>query len=124
MIGVTQQTLLRLCVEVAGLVPVAAGLWGVFDMTWAALPWLITSYLSGLLLAIGLVFWSTARDIERKSQPFACLLCWSWAECRLAGVIVLGDSLSWSTSAALLMELVVTLALCLWLGRVAQGVRR
>jgi len=71
---------LQICVIAGGLVPVSAGLWGVLFG-----PAMISGnridaamdshfrYLSGLLLATGLGFWSTVPDIETKTARFRVL---------------------------------------------------
>jgi hypothetical protein len=78
-------------------------------------------YLSGLLLGIGLAFWSTIPGIERKGDLFRIL----------TAIVVLGGLGRLSSIffynlpgnpmiAALGMELVVTPLLCLWQARVAS----
>ncbi len=119
--------LLRLAVAVGGLVPVAAGLAGMVlgaGMLAPAAPPSLDShvrYLSGLLLAIGLGFWSTIPRIDRRTGRFRLLtllvVCGGLG--RLYGVLTQG----WpgpAMSAALAMELVVTPLLCLWQAQVAQ----
>ncbi len=71
-------------------------------------------YVSGLLFAIGLAYWTTLPHIERKAERFRLLtaLVAIGGLCRLAGVVA-GDTLSTITAAALAMELMVTPALCL-----------
>jgi hypothetical protein len=77
-------------------------------------------YLSGLLLAIGLGFWSTIPNLPLHAPRFRLL----------TAIVVLGGLArllalplqGWpgsAMSAALVMELVVTPLLCLWQGRVA-----
>ena len=79
-------------------------------------------YLSGIFLAVGLVFWSTVPAIERRTARF-----------RLAAALVvcggLGRLLSLAVAGAptpphlagLAMELVVVPLLVLWQGRVARN---
>ena len=120
---------LQLCVALGGCVPVAAGLAGVWlgphmagEVT-APVP--LDShfrYLSGLLLAIGLGFWSTIPAIERQSPRF-------W----LLSAIVVAGGLGRLVSLAavgppdapmffgLAMELVVTPALAMWQARLARA---
>jgi hypothetical protein len=80
-------------------------------------------YLSGLLLAIGLAFWSCVPTIERRGEIVRTLtfLVVVGGLARLAGVFVAGDPgpIRW----ALGMELVVTPLLCLWQARVAGTFR-
>ncbi len=115
-----QRRLLQIAVALAGLVPVTAGALGAFapDImrlggTASALTHL--SYLSGLLLGIGLVFWSLIPTIERQSRPMALLT----AIVVLGGLarLLLAARLGvWSLSVTLplVMELGVTPLLCLW----------
>jgi hypothetical protein len=76
-------------------------------------------YLSGLLLAIGIAFWTTLSGIEGKTGRFRLLtaLVVVGGVSRLVGV-AMGDTLSWSIAGALTMELLVAPVLCLWQGRV------
>ena len=69
-----EKTLLQICVALAGWVPVGAGAAGILKGVGmipraAHLPALDShyAYLSGLLLAIGLAFWSCIPDIERRT---------------------------------------------------------
>lgn len=77
-------------------------------------------YLSGLLLGIGLGFWSTLPALPRRTARFRLL----------TAIVVLGGlarlaalpGSGWPglpMGAALVMELVVTPLLCLWQGRIA-----
>ena len=61
-------------------------------------------YLSGLLLAIGLGFWTTVSDIDGKTGRFRLLtaLVVIGGISRLVGV-AMGDTLSWSIGGALAM---------------------
>ena len=77
-------------------------------------------YLSGLLLAIGLGFWSTVPSIERRTARFRLLtaLVVAGGLGRLIGVLL--DGLPPAPMlAGLGMELVVTPLLCAWQGRIA-----
>jgi len=94
-------------VLLAAAVPVAAGLSGiVLGPTSVDLPAISPSqdsharYLSGLLLGIGLAFWSTVPSIERQGARFRLL----------AAMVVL---------AGLGLELAVVPLLALWQSRVA-----
>ena len=113
---------LQICVALAGAVAVCAGAWGVVTHLGGHGSSGLASherYLSGLLLAIGLAFWSTLRDIEDKTGRFRLLtaLVVVGGLSRLIGV-AMGDTPSWPIAAALAMELVVAPVLCLWQGRV------
>jgi hypothetical protein len=77
-------------------------------------------YLSGLLLGIGIGFWSTIPALPRHGSRFRLL----------TAIVVLGGLsrfLAWPIhgwpggpmAAALVMELAITPLLCLWQGRVA-----
>ena len=112
---------LQTIVAVGGLIPVAAGLAGIFigpAMVAATASVPLDShfrYLSGLLLAIGLGFWSCVPGIERRSARFRLLT-------GLVFVGGLGRAVSLEAVGlpdlpmllSLVMELGVTPALCLW----------
>ena len=115
-----EKRVLQCAVAVAATLPVAAGSWdAVHDLAGAG-AWAINHerYLSGLLLAIGLGFWTTVPDIEGKTARFRLLtvIVAIGGLCRLLGV-VLGDPLSPPVAAALVMELVVTPSLFVWQSR-------
>jgi Domain of unknown function (DUF4345) len=111
--------MLQLCVIVGAVVPVLAGVAGVIDGADGSASH--ARYLSGLLLAIGIGFWSTVRGIERKAQLFRqlTLLVFGGGLCRLLGV-TLGDGFGWIVAGPLLMELVVTPLLCIWQAQLAE----
>jgi len=112
---------LQTCVALGGLVPVSVGTWGVLSDLGAQGDGLASHerYLSGLLLAIGLAFWTTISNIEGKTGRFRLLtaLVVVGGISRLLGV-ALGDTLSWPVGGALAMELLVAPLLCLWQGGV------
>ena len=119
--------MLQFAVAVAGLVPVTAGALGALWPPLLALagpPHALThlSYLSGLLLGIGLCFWSLIPAIERQSRAFTLLtvIVVVGGLARLAAALRLG---AWDLSVALplVMELGVTPLLCLWQRRMAKG---
>ncbi|MGQ0674124.1 MAG: DUF4345 domain-containing protein [Hyphomicrobium sp.] len=128
-----ERRLLQIAVAVAGLVPVFGGLSGVvlgaemFDGAIAAGTVEAISadshirYLSGLLLGIGLVFWSFIPRIERVGFFVRRLtfLVVGGGVARLASLIVAGVP-SRTMLAALAMEMIVTPALCLWQARVSK----
>lgn len=122
-----ERSYLQRAVAIAALVPVAAGLFGVL---WgSALTGDRTSisadshfrYLSGLLLGIGLLFWSTLPGIERKNSLFRhlCLVVVLGGLARLLGLVLTGVP-SFAMIGGLVMELGVTPALFLWQMRVAN----
>ena len=114
----------QFCVALAGLVPVIGGALGVLHPIAGANPWAVSHdrYLSGLLLAIGLAFWTTLPAIETKSGRFRLLtaLVAIGGLSRLVGGLS-GDPLSPPVAAALVMELGVTPLLCLWQARVGRN---
>jgi hypothetical protein len=119
---IAQRNALRFCVGLAAIVPVAGGLSGAILSLAGANAWSADHYryLSGLLLAIGLGFWSTIPNIERQAARFRLLtvIVVIGGLCRLFGV-ALGDPLTPAVAAALVMELVATPLLCAWQGQVS-----
>lgn len=122
-----EKRFLQQAVAVAGLVPVATGLFGV--LLGHAMTGDVTSvsadshfrYLSGLLLGVGLCFWSCIPNIEEKSSffRFLTLVVVLGGLARLLGLMLTGVP-SLAMLGGLFMELVVTPALCLWQTRVAN----
>ena len=119
---------LQQVVAVAAAVPVLAGLTGVLfghGITGDQNPSVSADshfrFLSGLLLGIGLCFWSTIPSIEEKTTffRFLTLVVALGGMARLLGLWLTGVP-SLTMLAALFMELVVTPALCLWQTRVAN----
>jgi hypothetical protein len=123
-----QRRRLQLCIALAGCVPVAAGIYGILlgkDMfgkvtTSISLDSHIC-YLSGLLLGIGVAFWNFIPKIERRSKEVLLLTL----IVVIGGLARLYDALfiEWPPlpmQLALVMELVVTPALCLWQRSVAK----
>ena len=117
--------LLQTAVAVAGLVPVTAGALGVLrpELLIGGPAQALThgAYLSGLLLGLGLAFWSLIPTIESQGRLFGLL----------TGMVVLGGLAralaaarlgAWSLSVLLplVMELGVTPALWLWQRRVSS----
>ena len=122
-----EKRLLQVCVVIGGAVPVGAGLWGVLfgssNIAGGALGVSMDShfrYLSGLLLAIGLGFWSTVPGIETRTARFRLLtaLVIVGGLGRVVSILVVGLP-SYGMLAALVMELGVTPLLCLWQARVS-----
>jgi Domain of unknown function (DUF4345) len=116
---------LQIAIAVAGLVPVSAGALGVLWPQMLALagpPHAMThlSYLSGLLLGIGLVFWSLIPAIERQRRAFTILtvIVVVGGLARVVTALRLG---AWGLSVTLplAMELTVTPLLWLWQGRIS-----
>lgn len=105
---------------VAGIVPVVAGLWGVYHPVAGSVGSQLNHgrYRSGLLLAIGLAFWAAIPDIEHRTARIRLLtgVVAIGGCCRLLGVM-LGDPLSPPVAGALAMELAVTPLLCFWQSR-------
>jgi hypothetical protein len=113
--------LLQGVVALGGLVPVGAGLAGVLrgaGLTGDHVSIALDShlrYLSGLLLAIGLAFWSTIPRLAQQRERFLLLtlLVFAGGLARLYGILLHG-----APSAPMLggqaMELIVTPCLCLW----------
>ena len=120
---------LQILVALGGCVPVGAGLAGVwlgprlagaYD---ASIP--LDShfrYLSGLLLAIGLGFWSTIPEIERRSARFRLLTAFVVVGGlgRMVSLFIEGPPDA-PMFFGLAMELVVTPALALWQARLARS---
>jgi hypothetical protein len=119
---------LQQVVAVAAAVPVLAGLTGVLfghGITGDQNPSVSADshfrFLSGLLLGIGLCFWSTVPGIEAKTTffRFLTLIVVLGGLARLLGLWITGIP-SLFMLMALVMELVVPPALCLWQTRVAN----
>ena len=122
-----EKRLLQVAVALAGLVPVSAGAAGAF---WPEAFFLAQrtgglthgAYLSGLLLGIGLCFWSLVPTIERQGRAITLLsaVVFLGGVVRLAVAARLG---AWGPSVVwpLVMELGVTPALWAWQRRVARS---
>ena len=119
----TGRRALQAAVAIAGLVPVAAGAAGAWK---PALVGLGTdthaAYLSGLLLGIGLAFWSLIPGIERQSRSFGLLsaIVILGGLARLFLALRLGDERP-AVTLPLIMELGVVPLLWLWQRRVARA---
>jgi hypothetical protein len=124
----TERRALQIAIALLSLVPVGAGLAGVLqgpamvdglsgtaslDSHWR--------YLSGLLLAIGVAWWSVVPAIERHGARVrlltALVICGGIA--RLLSLAVVGVP-SGPMLVGLAMELLVTPAIALWQARVAR----
>jgi hypothetical protein len=121
---------LQIAVTIAGLVPLTAGALGVID------PGVLglygdrnaishASYLSGLLLGIGLGYWSLIPDIEKRSGSFTLLtaIVQAGGRARLYATFRMG-TLSLGILVPLVMELVVTPLLWMWQQRVSHRAQR
>jgi hypothetical protein len=124
---VVETRLLQVCVFLAASVAVAAGLGGAirgarfFDLSGDATASSHVHYLSGLLLAIGLGFWSTIPDIARHTGRIRLLaaIVIAGGLSRLAAIA--SDGIPHGVALfALANETVVPLVLCLWQARLAQ----
>ena len=115
-----ERRLLQRIVAAAGLVPVGAGLYGVLFGAALTGDHGHYRYLSGLLLGIGLLFWSGIPAIEAKKGRFQLLtlIVVAGGLGRLAGIGLVGVPAP-TMLLALAMELVVTPVICLWQMRVA-----
>ena len=123
-----ERTLLRLAVGIFALIPISAGIAGIWlgaAMTGGNVGDIALDshvrYLSGILLAIGLAFWATLPAIERHTARFRLLtfLVFVGGLGRLLGVVTMGLP-SKPMLGGLVMELVVTPLICLWQMRVAR----
>ncbi len=125
-----ERRLLQRVIAVAGLVPVTAGLYGVLFGAGLTGDRMSVSgdshyrYLSGLLLGLGLLFWSAIPAIEEKTGrvQLLTLAVVAGGLGRLAGLALTGLP-SLSMAGALAMELLVTPLVCLWQLRVARAYR-
>jgi hypothetical protein len=116
---------LQVAVAIAGLVPVTAGALGALRpelLDLAGPPHALThlSYLSGLLLGIGLCFWSLVPSIERQGRAFSLLAAIVVVGGLARGLLALRlGTVTLSVLVPLVMELGVTPLLWLWQRRVA-----
>lgn len=119
--------LLQIAIIVFGLVPVGAGLDGIVRGPGFAGAGSFSisldshfSYLSGLLLAIGIGFYSTVPRIEAHTARFRLLtaLVAAGGLARLYSMITIGVP-DRAMMFGQIMELIVTPLLCLWQGLVA-----
>jgi len=127
-----ERRLLQILVASAALVPILSGLWGILAGldTFGSHARLSRTgdshvrYLSGLIFAIGIGFWSTVPRIEARGARFRLLTCLvlTGGMARLFGLAVLGLPGA-GTIGALIMELVVTPSLALWRERLERRIR-
>lgn len=122
-----ERKLLQQVVAIVATLPVAIGLYGVLfgqSLTGDAVSISAEShfrFLSGLLLGIGLCFWTTLPAIEEKTGRFRLLtlLVVIGGLSRLVGLALTGLP-SLFMLGGMIVELVVTPVLCLWQTRVAN----
>jgi hypothetical protein len=124
-----ERRLLQIVVALAALVPVLSGLWGVvlgLDTFGAHARLSLTGdshvrYLSGLILAIGLAYWSTLPRIEAQGTTFRLLtaLVLIGGCARLLGLLHFGAPTR-GVVGALAMELLVTPSIALWRERLER----
>jgi hypothetical protein len=122
-----EKKLLQQAVGLAAILPIATGLYGVLFGPALTNEMVSVSgdshfrFLSGLLLAVGLCFWSTIPSIEEKTGRFRLLtlLVALGGLARLLGLMLTGVP-SFFMLGGLFMELIVTPFLCLWQTRVAN----
>lgn len=108
---------MQVSIAIAAALPVSAGLWDITHGLSGSVGWADNHhrYLSGLLLAIGLGFWSAIPRIEARTARIRLLttLVVIGGLARLLG-LAMGDAVTPMVVAALGMELIVTPLLCLW----------
>ncbi|NDF12497.1 MAG: DUF4345 domain-containing protein [Proteobacteria bacterium] len=125
-VSAQERKLLQVCITTACLVPILAGIGGILKgtdlLSWGGSIDLDSHfrYLSGLLLAIGLGFLSTVKEIEKHTVRFQTLsaIVVIGGLGRLYGVMLYGAP-NPPMEGALVMELLVTPGLCWWQARVA-----
>lgn len=123
-----RRSLLQAAVFIFAFVPIVAGAGGVFfGLDFAGPPMEPPQeshfrYLSGLLLGIGLGFWSTIAKIERQGPRFTLLtaIVFGGGFARLFGLAVDGNP-GGPMLFGLAMELVVTPTLWIWQRAIARG---
>jgi len=119
--------LLQVFVTVGGLIPIASGTAGIFlgpEFVGATIGTAADShfrYLSGLLLGLGLGFWSTIPRIEANGTRFKLLTFFVFVGglARLFSLVVVGIP-PVGMLGALAMELGVTPLLCWWQHRLSR----
>jgi len=123
-----QKRALQICVAVLAAIPLGIGAAGVATGTnylGAAGPTIDLDshfrYLSGIFMALGVVFYSCVPNIERRSARFglAAALVFAGGIGRLVALLAMGAP-TWPHLAGLGLELGVVPALALWQRRVAR----
>jgi hypothetical protein len=122
-----ERRLLQLIVLLAAGVAVTTGAFGVargltlFDLTGSVSADSHVRYFAGLLLGIGLAFWSTVPGIERHGARLrllsAIVVCGGLAR---ASALVTGGVPDRAALFALGNETVVPILVCLWQARIAR----
>jgi len=123
----TQKRLLQIVIAIIGLIPVAAGMLGGLHGLAMLGYWgdaAVDShfrYLSGLLLAIGVAYWTTIPDIERQGARISLLtlIVVTGGFFRAIGMLMDGSP-GPAMTGALIVELVVAPVIYLWQLRVAR----
>lgn len=116
-----ERRLLQIAIAVAGLVPVAAGMlvavWGAGALGEIVRPDVDSHlrYLSGLLAAIGVAYWTAIPDIEREGAKLGLLtaLVVAGGFARAVGVLIMGPP-GPVMLGALVMELAVAPGIYFW----------
>jgi hypothetical protein len=124
---VLERRLLQIGVALAGLIPVGGGLAGVIwgpAITGESAHGVLDShfrYMSGLLAAIGVAYWSAIPDIEKEGAKFTLLtlIVVAGGFARALGMLIMGPP-GLVMLAALVMELVITPLLYFWQRRVQR----
>lgn len=122
-----QKRALQVVVAIAGLVPVGAGALGslrpeLLDLVGPPHALTHLGYLSGLLLGIGLAFWSLIPNIERQGRAFSLLAAIVVVGGLARGLLALRLGVGGlSVHLPLIMELGVTPLLWAWQRRVARA---
>lgn len=118
---------LQLTIFIAAIVPICAGFGGIFlgsslfgDMSSVSLESHF-KYLSGLLFAIGLIFWSLIPKIEDKTKivRILTLIVFMSGLSRLYSAIFVSPPTD-EILFALCLELIITPLICLWQNRISK----
>jgi len=122
-----EKRLLQIATALGGLIAVSAGMVGGLHGTLMLGDWGDVNldshfrYLSGLLLGIGVAYWSAIPDIERQEARVSLitLIVVTGGFFRALGLLASGSP-DWTMRAALVVELVGAPLLYLWQRRIAQ----
>jgi len=122
-----EKRLLQIALALGGLVAVGAGMAGGLHGTLMLGDWGDVSldshfrYLSGLLLGIGVAYWSAIPDIERQAARIGLvtLIVVTGGFFRALGLLANGAP-DWTMRAALVLELVGAPLVYLWQRRIAR----
>ncbi len=125
-----ERRLLQLIVLLAAGAAVTTGAFGIvrglklFDLVGDVSADSHVRYFAGLLLGIGLAFWSTIPSIERHGARLrllsAIVLCGGLAR---ASALVTGGVPHWPALLALANETAAPILVCLWQARIARRMR-